>query len=298
MSLDKWRGIHTVLVTPFKSDFSVDLDGHRRNVEFAASSSAHVLVCLGTQGEFSSLSWEEQKAVMRVTVEAAKGRKPVLCGTGSSSTLAVIEANKYAKEIGADAVMVCAPYFAEVTTEGVVDHFRRIGEASKLPIFLYNAPARAGFNLTPALLRRLSEIPNMIGVKQATRNVTELEETVTACLDRLLVIGGAEAMIWPCLAMGMAGSTSTAACFMPDPMVEMYDAALKGKLKEGIAMYFRQAAFREVAKTLGHAAVVKVGMDHIGLAGGPVRPPLRTPNDEQRKKVVEIIRELGVRRAA
>lgn len=296
MNLDKWKGIHTVLITPFKSDFSLDLEGHRRNVDFAAASSAHVLVCLGTQGEFSSLSIDERKAVMRVTVDAAKGRKPVLCGTGSSSTFEVIELNRYAKDIGADACMVTAPYFAEVATEGVIDHFRRIGEASKLPIFLYNAPARAGFNLTPQLLPRLAELPNIIGIKQATRNVTELEETVTAAKDKLLVIGGAEAMIWPCLALGMAGSTSTGASFMPEPMVAMYDAALKGKFKEGIEMYFRQAAFRQVAKVLGHAAAVKVGMDYVGLAGGPVRPPLCTPNAEQRRKVEQIIKELGVHR--
>lgn len=298
MNVDRWKGIHTVLITPFKKDFSLDLEGHRRNVEFAAASSAHVLVCLGTQGEFSSLSFEERKAVMRITVEATKGRKPVICGTGSSSTLEVIESNKYAKDIGADAVMVTAPYFAEVTQEGVIDHFRRIGEASRLPIFLYNAPARAGFNLTPPLLKKLAELPNIIGVKQATRNVTELEETVTVGKDRLVVIGGAEAMIWPCLAMGMAGSTSTAASFMPDPMVEIYEAALNGKLKEGIDLYFRQADFRAIAKKLGHAAAVKVGMDHVGLAGGPVRPPLLTPTESEQKQVIQIIKDLGTGRAA
>lgn len=297
MKLQKWHGIHTVLITPFRNDFALDLEGHRRNVEFAAKSSAHILVCLGTQGEFSSLSLEERKALMRATVEMTRGRKPVICGTGSSSTLEVIELNRYAKDIGADAVMVTAPYFAEVTTEGVVEHFERIGDACDIPMFLYNAPARAGFNLTPQLLPRLAEVKSIVGVKQATRNVTELEETMTAVADRMVVIGGAEAMIWPCLALGMHGNTSTAASFMPDPMVKIYEAARAADFRTGLKLYNDQADLRALAKSLGHAAVVKVGMDYVGLAGGPVRPPLRTPDAAQRTRIEKALQDFGVRRS-
>ena len=224
MNVDRWRGIHTIMITPFKPDFSLDLDGHRQNVRFAAESRAHVLVCLGTQGEFSSLSVEERRAVMRVTVEETQGRKPVICGVGSSSTLEAVALSRHARELGADAVMAVPPYFAEVTTEGVVDHFRRIVTDARIPLFLYNAPARAGFNLTPQLLERLATIDVIVGVKQATRNVTELEETVALVGLRVAVIGGAEAMIWPALALGMIGSTSTAASFMPDPMTANLEA--------------------------------------------------------------------------
>lgn len=294
MNFDKWRGIHTILITPFKSDFSLDLEGHRRNVRFAATSSAHVVVCLGTQGEFSSLNAEERRTIMRATVEETQGRKPVICGTGSPSTIETLELSRYAKEIGADASMVVPPYFAEATPEGVLDHFRRVAEGSGLPLFLYNAPARVGFNLTPPLVARLADVPGIVGVKQATRNVTELEETVTAVGERMAVIGGAEAMIWPCLALGMIGSTSTGASFMPDPMVRIYEAAQDGRLQEGLKLYYDQAEFRAVTKTFGHAAAVKVGMDFVGLAGGPVRPPLRTPNDEDRKRILKVIQNLGI----
>lgn len=298
MPQQKWHGIHTVLITPFKKDFALDLEGHRRNVEFAAKSSAHVLVCLGTQGEFSSLSLDERKAVIRATVEVAAGRKPVVCGTGSSSTLEVIELNRYAKDVGADAVMVTAPYFAEVTNDGIIDHFQRISDACDIPTFLYNAPARAGINLTPSILSRLAQMKTIVGVKQATRNVTELEETMTAVADRMVVIGGAEAMIWPCLALGMHGNTSTAASFMPDPMVKIYDAARAGDFRAGLKLYNDQAGLRAIAKSLGHAAIVKIGMEFVGLAGGPVRPPLRTPDAEQRKQVEMALQAFGIRPAA
>lgn len=295
MNVDRWRGIHTILITPFKPDFSLDLDGHRQNVRFAAESRAHVLVCLGTQGEFSSLSVEERRAVMRVTVEETQGRKPVICGVGSSSTLEAVALSRHARELGADAVMAVPPYFAEVTTEGVVDHFRRIVTDARIPLFLYNAPARAGFNLTPQLLERLATIDGIVGVKQATRNVTELEETVALVGLRMAVIGGAEAMIWPALALGMIGSTSTAASFMPDPMTAIYDAAVAGRMGEGIRRYYEQSEFRAISKVVGHAAAVKVGMDLVGLAGGPVRPPLQSPSPDQRGRIVRIIEDLGVK---
>lgn len=293
--IDRWRGIHTILITPFRGDLSLDVEGHRANVRFAAASRAHVLVCLGTQGEFSSLATEERKLIMRITVEETQGRKPVICGTASSSTLEAIELSRYAKDVGADAGMAVPPYYAEVTPDGVVDHFRRIAEATPLPLFLYNAPARAGFNLTPPLLARLADVPGVVGVKQATRNITELEETVTAVGHRMAVVGGAEAMIWPCLALGMIGSTSTAASFMPDPMVRLYEAARAGRMQEALELYYAQAELRAVSKTLGHAAVVKIGMELVGLAGGPVRPPLCTPNEEERGQVLQVLARLGVK---
>lgn len=294
MEFDRWRGIHTILVTPFKPDLSLDLEGLRRNTRFAAESSAHVLICLGTQSEFFSLSEEEKRQVARAVVEETAGRKPVVCGVSDTSTLGAVALARYCREVGADAVMVTPPYFPQVTPATVHDHFVRIAREGDLPVFLYNAPARAGVNVTPEQISKLADEPGIIGVKQATGNVTELEETVALAGHRMAVVGGSEAMIWPCLALGMIGSTSTGACFMPDVMVEIYDAAVKGDLKRGNELYLRLSPLRLLAKAMGHAAQVKAGMDLVGLAGGPVRPPLPPIQEAHREQLRNLLRGLKI----
>jgi len=291
---DYLKGIHTILTTPFKSDYSLDIEGHKRNVDFAARTSAHALVCLGTQGEFHSLNSEEQKQIMKATVEANAGRKPIVCGTSHSSTLEALELTRYAKEIGADAVLMTPPYYAAVPWKGCYDHFALISDKARIPIIIYNAPERVGYNCTPEHLEKLSELEYVVGVKQASRNIIELEETTSQCGDKFAVFGGSEAMMWPCLAMGMVGSSSTAASFMPQYFVDMYQCAVDGRLEEGKEMFMKLAAFRRLSKKLGHAAVVKAAMDHLGLVGGPMRPPLVTPNPEDLAVIPSLLKELGI----
>lgn len=292
------HGIHTILTTPFAKDYDLDLKGHRKNVEFASRSSAHALVCLGTQGEFHSLNSDEQKQIMKATVEANAGRKPVICGTAHSSTLEAQELTRYAKEIGADAVLMTPPYYAQVTWQGVYDHFARIASKVDIPIVLYNAPERAGFNLTPEYLGKLAEIDQIVAVKQASRNIMELEETVSQVGAKMAVFGGSEAMMWPCLSLGMVGSSSTAASFMPQYFVDIYEAAVNGKAEEGQAKFMKLAPLRHISKRLGHAAVVKAAMDRVGLVGGPMRPPLVTPSREQLAELDSILSDIDTRLAA
>ncbi|USJ28409.1 4-hydroxy-tetrahydrodipicolinate synthase [Ensifer adhaerens] len=293
MNLSYMRGVHTILVTPFNSDYSLNIEGHRRNVEFAAKSSAHALVCLGTQGEFHSLNTEEQKQIMKATVEQNAGRKPIICGTAHSSTLEAQELTRYAKEMGADAVLMTPPYYSQVTWKGVYDHFARIASKVDLPIVLYNAPERAGFNLTPEHLAKLSEIDQIVAVKQASRNIMEIEETISQVGDKLAVFGGSEAMMWPVMALGAVGSSSTAASFMPQYFVDIYEAAINGEYERGQDLFMKLAPFRVLSKKLGHAGVVKAAMDIVGLAGGPMRPPLVTPKREDLVELDKILADLG-----
>ncbi len=292
------HGIHTILITPFTSDYGLDLSGHRRNVEFAAKSNAHALVCLGTQGEFHSLNSDEQKQIMKATVEANAGRKPVICGTAHSSTLEAQELTRYAKEVGADAVLMTPPYYSQVTWKGVYDHFARIASKVDLPIVLYNAPDRAGFNLTPEYLAKLAEIDQVVAVKQASRNIMEIEETISQVGGKMAVFGGSEAMMWPVMALGAVGSSSTAASFMPQYFIDMYQAAINGNYRLGQSMFARLAPFRMLSKRLGHAAVVKAAMDRVGLAGGPMRPPLVTPKNEDFAELDAILESIDQKQAA
>ena len=293
MDYDRWRGIHTILTTPFREDLSLDREGMARNVSFAADSPAHVLVVLGTQGEFAAVTDEERLEVMRIAVEANQGRKPIMLGVSHSGTVAAVELTRYAKELGADAVMATPPYFNNVNDASILDHFRRIAEVG-VPVFLYNAPPRVGYSLRPALIAELADLAGVAGIKQATQNTRELDETVALAADKMALIGGAEAMIWPCLALGMIGNTATTASFWPESVVEIYDAAVRGDAHEAQTLYLRLAEYRMLCKAAGHAAVVKAGMDMVGLAGGPVRPPLPVMTEAHRQHLARMLGEFGV----
>ena len=293
MDHDKWKGIHTILTTPFREDLSLDREGMARNVSFAADSSAHVLVVLGTQGEFAAVTDEERLEVMRIAVETNQGRKPVMLGVSHSATVAAVELTRYAKELGADAVMATPPYFNNVNDASIRDHFERIAEVG-VPVFLYNAPPRVGYSMRPAMIAELADVAGIAGIKQASQNAVELDETVALAADRMALIGGAESMIWTCLALGMIGNTATTASFWPESVVEIYDAAVRGDAHEAQALYLRLAEYRMLCKAAGHAAVVKAGMDMVGLAGGPVRPPLPVMTDAHKERLARILREFGV----
>lgn len=293
-SPDYKRGIHTILTTPLTSGYDVDDEGLARNVDFGARSEAHALVCLGTQGEFPSFSTEERKRIMRITVDAADGRKAVVCGTSHSNTREALELTQYAQEIGAQAVLVTPPYFSQVKWPGVSDHFKTLSDESDIDIWVYNAPARVGFNTTPTHLLELAELSNVVGVKQATQNIVDLEETISQVSDKLVVFGGSEAMMWPCFALGASGSSTTGATFMPQYFVDIYNAAVERRWDDGADLYERLAPLRRIAKANGHAAVVKAASEIVGLAGGPVRPPLTTPTEGDLAELKDILSNLGV----
>lgn len=288
------HGIHTIMVSPLTADYDVDTAGLRRDVEFAASSNAEAIVVLGTQGEFPAFSADEAKLIMKTAVEASAGRKPVVCGSSRSSTLEALELTRYAEEIGADAVLLTPPYFSQVKWEGVYDHFARISNDTSIPIIIYNAPERVGFDVVPQQLLKLAELENVVAVKQASRNIVSLEETVSQVGDAMAVFCGSEAMMWPALALGMVGSSTTAASFMPQYFVDLYQAAVERRFQDGLDLYMRLAPLRRLSKRVGHAAVVKAVLDRMGLAGGPVRPPLVTPTSDQLSELDGILNDLGI----
>lgn len=291
---DYKRGIHTILTTPLTSDFELDEAGLAKNVEFGANSEAHALVCLGTQGEFPTFSTEERKRIMQITVEAADGKKAVVCGTSSSNTREALELTQYAQELGAQAVLVTPPYFSQVKWDGVFGHFKTLSDESDIDIWVYNAPSRQGYDVTPPQMVELADLEHVVAVKQATQNIVSLEETVSQVSDKLTVFGGSEAMMWPCFALGMAGSSTTGATFMPQYFVDMYNAAVERRWDDGAKLYQDLAPLRRIAKANGHAATVKAASELVGLAGGPVRPPLSTPSAEDLAGLKGVLSDLGV----
>ncbi|MED4017715.1 dihydrodipicolinate synthase family protein [Sutcliffiella cohnii] len=292
--LDYMKGIHSILTTPFNEDHSVDYDGLRRNVEFGAKSNVDALIVLGTQGEFYALSETEKKECIRVTVEAANGEKPVIAGTSDSATYTTVQLTQYAKDAGADAVIVTPPYYCAVNFNGVMEHFKALNEIG-IPIVLYNAPARQGYNITPDQLVQLCELENIVAIKQATQNIVEQEKTLSLLSESVSVFGGSEAFMYPVLTMGHHGTSTTAATCFPQYFVDMYNAVQENNFLKAREMFDNLAPFRRVCEKLGHAAVVKyISEKYYGLAGGPMRLPLATPSAEQLKEVDAVVEKLGI----
>ena len=231
---------------------------------------------------------------MRIAVEANQGRKPIMLGVSHSGTVAAVELTRYAKELGADAVMATPPYFNNVNDASIRDHFQRIAEVG-VPVFLYNAPPRVGYSMRPRHdCRACGRWPASPASSRRPRTPWSWTRRWPSRADKMALIGGAEAMIWPCLALGMIGNTATTASFWPESVVEIYDAAVRGDAHEAQALYLRLAEYRMLCKAAGHAAVVKAGMDMVGLAGGPVRPPLPLMTEAHKEHLARILREFGV----
>src|SRR5215813_5194023 len=223
----KLRGCGSALVTPFKSDTSVDEEALRALVAWQVESGVDFLVPCGTTGETPTLTHDEWLRVIDVTIEVAAGRVPIVAGATSNSTQeAVTKAKEVASRPGVNAILTASPYYNKPTQEGQYRHFRAIAEAVDKPLVLYNVPGRTGANLEPATLARLAEVPNIAAVKEASGNMSQIADVVNAVPETFLVFSGDDAITLPVVALGGVGIISVASNEIPREMSEMIRAAL------------------------------------------------------------------------
>ncbi|MDI6893818.1 MAG: 4-hydroxy-tetrahydrodipicolinate synthase [Bacillota bacterium] len=287
------QGVFTVVVTPFRPDYELDTEGLKRNLDFLIANGVHGLIIGGSLGEFSSLSMEERRLLFRTAVDHVAGRLPVVVCTSHSNTREAVELTSYAHSIGADGVMVTAPYYAHRPEEGIVRHYRAVADAADIGILVYNT-SRAGVNLSPKLISRLAEIPRVVGVKQGTRDISEQDATVRLVGHKIRVFSGSEVMMLPCFALGAVGTTSVSSSFMPQVMLECYNAAMEGDLCRAVRAFDGWAEYRLFASAHGQPATVKAAMQMVGLAAGPVRLPMLDLPEEARGQLRSILRNMGL----
>ncbi len=299
--LHDFDGVHVTTITPFKSKtYEVDYAGLKKNTEFLVDSGISSLVPLGTVGEFPSLTKEERKAVAEKVIDAANGRKPTIVGVSSTSYLDVIEYATHAKDVGADAVLLVPPYYFKDRDEGLLSFFELISSKIDIGIVLYNLPGATKFNLTSSLLQKiLDRAENVVAIKDATKDVTQLADTIRTIGKRVPVIAGAEEIAYFGLAAGSRGATSGMANFAPEIPVSMCKAANDGRLDEARSIFMdRLLKFRhlDVPGILqGYPiqnAYIKEAMNIIGMAAGPVRPPLAPLSDERVAQLRVALEEL------
>ena len=288
-----YKGMATAMVTPM-TPHGVDYDALGRFVDFQLEQGINALVAVGTTGESATLSPEERTEVIRFTVERVAGRVPVIAGTGTNNTSHVLEYTRRACDVGADAVLVVTPYYNKATQSGLQAHFTAVADASPKPVILYNVPSRTGCNLLPATVAKLAEHPMIVGIKEASGNMSQVVELFAKCGDKIDVYSGEDALTVPMMSMGGAGCISVLSNVVPGMAVEMTDAALAGDFVKAAQLQCRMlplinCLFSEVNPIPAKAAVSAMGygVEHLRLPLTPMEPA-------NREKLFAEMAKLGV----
>jgi len=298
----QFRGVGVALVTPFKSDGAIDEAALERLVDFQIDEGTNFLVPCGTTGENPALTQDEHRRVVEIVVRRAKGRVPVLAGAGSNSTQKAIELAEIAIDLGADGALTITPYYNKPTPDGLRRHFGLQAEAiekkrSGFPMIMYNVPGRTGVNMAAATTLQIArEIPNVIGVKEASGNLEQIMTILRERQDGFLVVSGDDAWTLPLVAAGGDGIISVAANEIPRLMSEMTSAALKGDFETARAVHNRILPLMTGNFIESNPIPVKAAMKMLGIIpNDTVRSPLAPIADANRKKLESILRECGLK---
>jgi 4-hydroxy-tetrahydrodipicolinate synthase len=290
------RGCATALVTPFKADGAIDEDRLRALVERQITGGVKLLVPCGTTGESATMTEAEDQRVIAITVEVARDRARVIAGTGSNSTAAAIEYSVRARDLGADAMLQVAPWYNKPTQEGLYAHFRAIAEAiPDTPIMLYNVPGRTSSNIAaPTVLRLARDCENIVAIKEASGNLTQIMEILRERPANFCVLSGDDAVTLPLIALGAEGIVSVASNEIPDLMSRMTELALDGNWTEARALHYRLLPLMEINFIESSPGPVKAAMAMMGLLEENFRLPLVPIQEQSRTRIRQVITDLGL----
>jgi 4-hydroxy-tetrahydrodipicolinate synthase len=289
------RGCGTALVTPFKADNSIDEDVLRALVSWQVESGIDFLVAAGTTAETPTLSHDEWLRVIDIVIETAAGRVPVVAGATSNSTQdAVDKAKEVAGRPGVDAILTASPYYNKPTQEGQYRHFKTIAEAVSKPIILYNVPGRTGANIEPGTMARLAEVPNIIGVKESSGDLSQIAEVCNAAPERILIFSGDDAFTLPVIALGGVGVISVASNEIPREMVEMTRSALNNDWERARRIHRKYLPLMQANFLESNPLPVKAVLAMMGKIQEVYRLPLVPMKRDTRSKLQRIATDAGL----
>jgi 4-hydroxy-tetrahydrodipicolinate synthase len=291
----KLHGCGTALVTPFKQDQTIDQEALGRLVEWQVESGIHFLVPCGTTGETPALSREEWLRVIDITVEVAGGKVPIVAGATSNYTAEAVEkARELSKRKGVDAILTASPYYNKPTQEGQYQHFKAIAEAVDKPLVLYNVPGRTAANIEPSTLGRLAKIPNIIAVKEASGNISQIAEVFNHVPESFLVFSGDDAVTLPVLSLGGVGIISVASNEIPREMAELTQAALDNDWKKARRIHRKFLPLMQANFIESNPMPVKAILAMMGRIEEVYRLPMLPMKRETRGKLQQIASEVGL----
>lgn len=285
-----FRGAATAIVTPLTKD-GIDYENFARLIEWQIAEGIDAIVAVGTTGEGSTLTDEEHKAAIKFCVEQVNGRVPVIAGTGSNDTAYAIELTKYACEVGADAMLLVTPYYNKATQKGMIESFKAVADASTKPCILYNVPSRTGCNLLPASVAVLAEHPNIVAIKEASGNISQIAELAALAGDKIDIYSGNDDQIVPILSLGGIGVISVLSNIMPKATSDMCKLFFDGKIEQSRKLQLQllplvNALFCEVNPIPAKAAV-----SAMGYGANYLRLPLTVMEKANEEKLLSLMKE-------
>ncbi len=280
-----FKGAMVAIVTPFK-DGRVDETALRELIEFQIANGTHGIVPCGTTGESATLSFEEHERVVEIAVEQVKGRVPVIAGTGSNSTEEAIRLTEHARKAGASGALMISPYYNKPTQEGLYRHFRKVAEAVDIPIVLYNIPGRTAVNMEPDTIARLAQIPNIVGVKEASGSMKQITDIIARCDSSFDVVSGEDYLTYPLLCVGGKGVISVTSNVAPRDMAQLCNLHFAGKTDEALQLYYRLLPLCHALFYETNPAPVKAALAMMNkISSEEVRLPLAPMSEANREKL-------------
>ena len=287
-----FTGVGTALVTPFTTDGGIDDAAVRRLVRRQIDAGIHFVSPCGTTGEAPTLSQDDKVHVVRLVVEEAAGRVPVLAGAGGYNTREVVELARACERAGADGILSVTPYYSKPTPEGLYQHFAAIAEATSLPVVLYNVPGRTGVNMDVATVARLSRLRTIVGIKEASGNIVQMSEIVSATSDEFLLLSGDDPLAVASMAAGARGLISVASNAVPAEIVQIIELTEKGDYAAARRLHGWLLPFLQVNFVESNPIPIKAVMAAMGLMDETYRLPLVPPSAAGRDRIMAVLKDL------
>jgi len=293
MSQPLFKGVLPALVTPFR-DGTVDEQAFVRLVERQIAGGVHGLVPVGTTGETATLSHDEHRRVVELCVKTAAGRVPVVAGAGSNSTSEAIELARHAKTIGADAALIVTPYYNRPSQEGLYAHYAAINEAVQIPVLVYNVPGRTSVDISNETLARLAKLPNIVGIKDATGDMTRASIQRLTCGEDWVMLSGDDPTALGYMAHGGHGCISVTANVAPEQCATFFNDAMAGQWPGALYSQDRLIRLHKALFTDASPSPTKFALAHLGLCQEDARLPIVAASEASRKEVLAAMRDAGV----
>jgi len=290
--IEKYHGVVPAMATPFTSNHEFDEETFRSLIDWYIESGVHGISVGGSQGEFFALDQAERLRMTELSVEAVAGRVPLYLGTGGISTREAIMYTQAAESAGADVAMVITPYFISPNGAELVDHFKAIAAATKLPLMLYNNPPRTGSNVTPDVYAKCAEVDNIVGIKDSSGDITQVVEYILAGAGKKVVFAGRDTIIMSLVMHGGSGAISPAANVFPKLVISLYDAIKAKRMDEALEISNALAPLRAAWAWGSFPVVIKEAMAAMGHSAGPARPPIAGLNESKRTQLKTILDEI------
>lgn len=283
-----FKGCGTAIITPFTKD-GVNYEELKKLIEYQISEGVDSIIVCGTTGESSTMTTEERKETIKFAIDVANKRVPIIAGTGSNCTKNAVEMSQYAEKVGADGVLLVTPYYNKTTQEGLIAHYKEIANSINIPIILYNVPSRTGLNITPETCYELSKIDNIVAIKEASGNISQIAEIANLCQDNLQIYSGNDDQVVPILSLGGIGVISVLSNLFPKDVHNMVKYYLDGNVEEARKIQLQtlkltKKLFKEV-----NPIPVKAALNIIGYNAGTPRLPLIEASETLQKELKEEI---------